>query len=350
MLKLLKKKSEGLIMKFNIFLKIISLLVSILIFATACATKENFNESSITNISSKVNSSPSASLISSTSESCNDILYNDLLSEIQQKGKTVTALGDLTNTKYKNDLLELNEILNSYSREISLVAYSLNNKKAVYYNTEASLFCACTVKAAYSLFACKEMDKGNGSLETVMTYEKKHYEPGTGDMQYKSFGTSFKMETIIDKSMRISDNVGYLMMVDYFGRDKYNNFIGELGCSSLQIKPTVWSLKAKAKDLAFLWREIYKYFKQNQKHSEFLYNSCTNTPDNYATLALGDIDYSHKQGHNNTADWPAYSDAGIVWGENPYIIVILTNSLGPNDEVKNTIAKAIKIINNKLFK
>lgn len=276
--------------------------------------------------------------------------YDDLFTEMTNFGTTVTAYGDLKNDEYKDALKELETVLDNYSRNVSVVAYALDNNKALAYNTSEELFCACTVKAAYALYACKQMEEGNGSLKTEMVYESKHYEPGTGDMQYSSFGTVFTMETIIDKTMGISDNVGYFMMVDYFGRDGYNEWVRDLGCPSLQISPTVWSLHAKAKDLAVIWREIYNYFETDSEYAEFLKKTCTNTPNNYATAALENVDISHKQGHNSSGGWFAYSDAGIVWkGDNPYIIVVLTDAPGPSSYDAGVMADIIKIMNDKLF-
>ena len=357
-------------------LKVISVLICVLLLFCSC--KDAGATSS--EISSKVNSLPLSSLISNSSQvnrkensntntsseqqqnnsnlSLNTKPYTveyfgetDLLSLVNDHGTSVVGYGELKNESYATALKELETVLDNYSREISVVCYSLNNKKALSYNTSARLFCACTVKASFNLFACKQMDKGVANLDSVMTYEKKHYEPGTGDMQYSSYGTKFNMRTILHKSMSISDNVGYLMSVDYFGREKYNTFAENLGISSLKIKPTVWALKAGTKDLAVTWREIYKYFNSNAKHAEFLYSTCTNTPDNYATLALGNkYTISHKQGHNNTADWPSYSDAGIVWkGNDAYIIAVITNSLGPTSESRKVMADTIKIIDEKLF-
>ena len=265
-------------------------------------------------------------------------------------GKTVTVSGELENAEFSDKIAELQSILDGYSYNISLSVYSVDGSKALYYNTEAEIFGACTVKAAYTLYACKQMESGNGSLQTEMTYEQKHYEPGTGDMQYSPFGTVFTMETALHKSMAISDNVGYLMSVDYFGRDGYNSFISEMGCDSLRIKPTVWSLRTKSQDLVKLWCEIYNYFETDTEYSCFLYNSCTNTAGNYATAALSGVDYSHKQGHNSTGDWLSLSDAGIVWkGDNPYIIAILTDAPGPSGYDAGVFAQIIQIVHNDLF-
>lgn len=299
---------------------------------------------------SSSSSSVSAAQSGSSEQEKQPSRYEDLFTLMGECGKNVVPYGDLKDSKYNEAISELNTVLNSYTRDISVVAYSLDNNKAICYNTQKGIFGACTVKASYSLYSCLEMEKGKADLSTTMAYEKEHYEPGTGDMQYSPIGTTFTMETIINKTMSISDNVGYLMQVDYFGRDGYNNWVGMLGCESLKIKPTVWSLRTKAKDLAVVWREIYNYFENNTKYSKFLYNSCTNTKDNYATAALSGVEYSHKQGHNRSGDWLSYSDAGIVWKEgNPYIIVILTNAPGPSSYDAEIMAKTIKIVNDKLF-
>lgn len=270
--------------------------------------------------------------------------------QMQTTGKEVVVSGDLNDEQYTEKVNELQSILNSHNYNISLSVYSVDGSKGLDYNTETGIFGACTVKAAYTLYVCKQMENGNGSLDTQITYDQKHYEYGTGDMQYSPFGTVFSMETALYKSMSISDNVGYMMSVDYFGRDGYNAWIGELGCESLKIKPTVWSLKTRANELVKIWCEIYNYFGTDTEYSRFLYDSCTNTAGNYATAALSDVDYSHKQGHNSTGDWLSLSDAGIVWkGDDSYIIAILTDAPGPNSYSAGEFARIIDILHNDLF-
>lgn len=361
------------------FIKAVALIIGLIVSFSACANGTYENDSSLPStsidVSSEVSSatdnvssaesssepvsSKETSQISSSTQSkiemgnipvINEIdIYGDLLTQIPG-GKNVTVLGELADEKYKDAASRLESVLKGYAREISLVAYSLDNTKAVSFNAEAELFPACTIKAAYSLYNCLEMDKGNGSLETTMKYEKKHYEPGTGDMQYKPIGTIFDMKTIIHKSMSISDNVGYMMQVDYFGREPYNKWVSDLGCPSLQIKPTVWSLKAKADEHAIMWREIYRYFISGAKHSEFLYSTCTGTDGNFASKALVDVVYSHKQGFNRDTKWNSMSDAGIVWkDEGPYVIVMLTNSEGIIASAQKVMNEAIKIIHNEMF-
>lgn len=329
----------------NLFVKLLCVLLCFTFLLVGCGKE---NPPTPTPTPSVPSETPSEN--NTSSQKAEPSRYDDLLAEMTDFGTTVYGFGDLKNDEYKDALGELETILDKYSRKVSVVAYALDNNKALAYNTSQDLFCACTVKAAYALYACKQMEAGKGNLKTEMVYESKHYEPGTGDMQYSDFGTVFTMETIIDKTMGISDNVGYFMMVDYFGRDGYNKWIRDLGCPSLQIHPTVWSLHAKAKELAIIWREIYKYFETDTEYARFLKKTCTNTPNNYATAALDGVDISHKQGHNSSGGWLAYSDAGIVWkGDKPYIIVILSDAPGPSSYDAGVFADIIKVINDKLF-
>ena len=276
--------------------------------------------------------------------------YGDLSLQIANTKKELTLLGDLKDEKYLESAKRLEDVLNNFKYDISLSVVSLDNQKALCYNTEAEIFGACTVKAAYTLYCLKQMEKGVGSLDTKIAYEKKHYEPGTGDMQYSAFGTVFTMDTIISKCMEISDNVAYLMMVDYFGRDGYNEFITDLGCPSLTIKPTVWSLKTKSNELITVWEEIYNYIENKGEYAKFLYDSCTNTTYNHITAGLEGVDYSHKSGHNSSGKWLSFSDSAIVWKEGaPYIITVLSDAPGPRDYQKQVFSEIIKIVNNELM-
>ncbi len=278
--------------------------------------------------------------------------FGDLFRSIKSHGKTVEAYGLLAEESYAAALQELEQALSETGYGVSITIVSLDSQKALSYNTEKTLFCACTVKAAYVLYCLEEMEKRDISLTLPLTYESHHYESGTGDMQYSPVGTVFPLETVFNKTLTVSDNVGYRMLVDYFGREGYNAWITEKGCPSLQISPTVWSLKAKSAELAILWQEIAKYFENGGKYADFLRSICTDTGAAYATQSLEGVHTSHKSGHNGTGKWLAYSDAGILWDENsPYVYSILTDAPGLHSSAGAQImAKAMNIIHNKLMK
>ncbi|MBO7217584.1 MAG: hypothetical protein J6V50_02680, partial [Clostridia bacterium] len=151
-------------MKTNLYLfKIITLVLLLIFSLTACvgdayendvvvsSSNESISselptssdETSSENISSEETQSSSSSkadtgsvindgfkVIPKVTESSK---YGDLISQIPS-GKKVTVLGDLADEKYKDAASRLETVLKGYSREISLVAYSLDNTKAVSFN------------------------------------------------------------------------------------------------------------------------------------------------------------------------------------------------------------------------
>lgn len=277
--------------------------------------------------------------------------FGDLFQQIKTHGETVEAYGLLSDEAFSQDLAALEAELLGFDYNISLVICSLDSQRALSFNTEKALFCACTVKAAYLLFCLEEMEKGGVSLEEMLTYRSEHYEGGTGELQYSPVGTQFSLRTILEKTLTVSDNVGYRMLVDRFGREGYNEWITEMGCPSLQISPTVWSLKAKASEHALLWQEIARYFESDGQYAEFLYSICTDTGSAYATQGLVNVHYSHKSGHNGSGKYLSYSDAGILWhGENPYVYAILTDAPGLYSAAGAQIMKkAMDIIHHSLM-
>ncbi len=270
----------------------------------------------------------------------------DIFELITDHGKEIQAYGDLNSEEYADIYNDLEAILEEYDNEISFVIISADNSKGISYNTESRMFCASAIKAGVCFYACMDMEEKNTPLSTQVEYKSEHYEPGTGNLQYEPVGSVFDLETTIREAMRISDNVGYLITADYFGRENYNLWAEEKGIESLKISPTVWSLKSGARDFAFLWKEIYNYFGTNSEYAKFLYNSCTNTEGNFATKVLGDVSYSHKQGHNRSGGWHSYSDAGIVWDEeSPYIFAILSDIPGPNATGESMMADIMAVVN-----
>ena len=247
-------------------------------------------------------------------------------SDITESGKELHAYGALNN---ENELLNrLSKELVEYEGKISLIVWSTDGSKALSYNTKERFFTASTIKIAYVLSCCVQIDEGKFDKDTKLTYEEKHHHGGGGEIKDQPFGTEYTIEELINKCISISDNVAYEMLVDHFGYDYYNNMMEALGCNSITLpKGKLWSRKALTKDFLIIWNELYEYFDSGAPMAEILKNSCTNTVCSYGTQTLNrrKIDYSHKEGDNYGA-YPAYNDSGIIWDEIPYVFVIFSNS------------------------
>lgn len=255
-------------------------------------------------------------------------------------GKVLNVYGELD----PNDprVIELQNILQGYNKKISLVVWRKDGSKAVSFNTQQTYFSACTIKAGFMLNVCKLIDQGVADENTMMAYEEKYYHRGSGRIRKNPYGAKYSLKTLVNLALSISDNVAYKMLNAYFGRDEYNAYMNQLGCSSL-VTSGMWASKANVRDYIIIWNEIYDYVLSDAKMAETLMTACTNTDFNYGTetLAYG-IDYSHKSGDNFGAS-AVYNDAGIVWHDNAYIYAVFTNSEGTSYDIQ-TVNSVMEIV------
>jgi beta-lactamase class A len=249
--------------------------------------------------------------------------YYELL-EMEEKGRDIVTYGKFEEEKIK----ELEELLDSYPKNISLSVYALNGEKALIYNGEQEYFSACTIKIPWMLYLCKGIDEGKYSKDDVLTYQEKHYHGGSGKIRYDAYGSTYTVEELITLCLSISDNVAYEMLVQYVDRNDFYAYIDTLECDSLHVPSwSIWSSNSVVRDYNRIWQVVYEYFTTNTTGAKILKNACTNTKFAYGVRTLKGEDYSHKSGDNFGANC-ACNDAGIVWAETPYVYAIFTKSEG----------------------
>lgn len=244
-------------------------------------------------------------------------------------------------------LESIKDILGGYKKRISVIAYPLDGENGFSYNSGDGFFSACTIKAAYVFSLCRYLERENYDLSTMLMYKEKHYHEGSGTIRYTAFGSRYTVAYLITQALSISDNVAYIMLLDYFGRDFHNEYMDELGCESLKTGG-MWAPKATTEDFVVLWNELYDYFREGTEYSELYRSACTNSDYTYLAEGMTQWDYSHKSGHNYGSN-PSYNDVILVWKERPYILAVFTASEG--DESDRKVVEAVaNLVNYALFK
>ena len=248
----------------------------------------------------------------------------------------VTLVGTWTQEE-KARVSFLVSLRKAYDKRIAIAASSPDGSKALFINADDEFFSACTVKAAYMLSLCKYLDKNGLNADDIyLTYCEEHHHTGSGYIQHAPFGSQYSVRYLIEQALNVSDNVAYVMLQSYFGTQYHNAYMQTLGAESLKIN-YLWSFNETAKDLCTVWQEIYAYFRNGEGHSTIFRKACTNSPFAYGCLNTK-YDYSHKSG-DNYGYYAAYSDAGIIWSETPYVFAILTNS----EETERDIATVNRV-------
>lgn len=228
---------------------------------------------------------------------------------------------------------KINKHIKNYGGDCSFLAINLNDGMSFGYNIDKAYPTASTIKVAVSLYAFKEMDKGNGSLDELKVYEEKFRRGGSGVLQNRKSGTSYSLKDLFYYTIDYSDNTAYYMIHDRFYNKGYNEFLKQLGCNQLYLNNNAKWGKIDARSMALIWQEIYNY-KDTTENSKYLFELLTNAKYNYIDEGMENYESAHKSG------WTPREthDSGIVFGPDDYIVVTLNNNNG-NYSAKSQLLK-----------
>ena len=89
---------------------------------------------------------------------------------------------------------------------------------------------ASTIKTYILACLFDEVEKGNASLEDLLTYQESHVVDGSGVLCALETGATFRVKDVATLMIIVSDNVATNMLIDYLGIDTINHCIQKLGC------------------------------------------------------------------------------------------------------------------------
>lgn len=219
---------------------------------------------------------------------------------------------------------KINTLLRSYGKPTSFYLVNLEDSMTVGYNADRQFQAASAIKAPYALFCYGQIRDGKGSLQTSIQYTGKYRSGGTGILKTRAVGGMYSIQALLYNALHYSDNAAYKMLVDRFGRTGYNAMLKSLGCKNLTLADGKYWGTLSAHDLGIVWQEIYR-FKDNGSglRNEF-FTTLKFGNTNIIHKKLKEYDVAHKDGWTDTA----YHDAGIVFTQHPYVMVVLTQSGG----------------------
>ncbi len=219
----------------------------------------------------------------------------------------------------------VNSYLNSSSAkkpEAAYMAFSLISGEYLAYNPDLRITGASVIKSAYCFYILDGVSQGKFSLDEVLIYSADDKRNGTGIIKNSEIGTSYTVKELITLSITESDNVAHKMLVDRFGRNEFNKFIEDFDIESMHLYAngnTDYYTNLTARDLTRLFVAIHQKSFENDIFNWYLdimkqakYNRISNATE---------FDVAHKSGFMKGA----FHDVGLIFADEPYIIVMLTN-------------------------
>ena len=245
-----------------------------------------------------------------------EIAASNLIACINEK----LDLNDLEETT-KEKITELNNLYNDSNNYFSFLYKDIYTGFTISYNEEGTIFTASTIKAPAMIYLYEQASQGKIDLNEELTYTKNFYSDGSGRLKNMELNSKHKVIDLIEYSIHDSDNIAYKMLMNRYGKDNIYNFWKELGTTNIFKYDTVWGITS-AKDAAIYMQELYDFYIDNDTYGETLMKHFKNAQ--WKQISNKDRKYNTA----NKGGWSeaTFHDVAIVFEENPYILVILSNT------------------------
>ena len=174
-------------------------------------------------------------------------------------------------------------------------------------------------------------------LETKYKLTEKDKIIGAGILQSKPTGSTYTYRQLAEFMGQYSDNTANNVLVKVLGPEKIQQTISNLGMTKTSFK----NYTTTPEDIGIFFRQLYQGGVVNNQHREEILKFLTKTAfEDWIPAGLAnDIRVAHKIGK----DIGAFSDAGIVFGRQPFVLVIMSKD-AKESEVKETLPKITKAV------
>lgn len=243
----------------------------------------------------------------------------------------------IENTVYRipqEKLQKLQQLKSDSEKNYAFYVKDLNSGAVFSYRSTSPMYCASSIKFPYAFYVSKYITENDPQIyEQRITYTESYvpsYTGGSGKIQFEPIGSSFSIGEILDYSIRYSDNVGYKMLVDRFGRKGYGEFVSSLQAESLRIENNRYPY-ITAEDLGTVYEVYYNELNQNTG-ADYLWDSLTDCETGVFGVHYFDtiefirdiLSCTVAEKYGGTPE--SYNHAGIVMRDQPYVMVILTEN------------------------
>ena len=213
--------------------------------------------------------------------------------------------------KLENIKKEFVELTDNYSGIYAFYIYDLNGDYFYGSCYQEKMQAASLIKLPVIYLTYKESQDGNLNLE--------EYRP------------------LLEAMGQRSDNEAYQKMAFVLGNEKINKAIIDLGMSKTSFKDNITT----PEDIGIFFKKLYKGELLNKENTEEFLKFLTDT--SFEKWLRPGIPASIKLSHKYGRETHSVSDAGVVFGDKPFVIVIMTDGVieSEADEVFSELTKIL---------
>ncbi len=217
------------------------------------------------------------------------------------------------------------------------------------YNDAATMPAASTIKVPVMVEVFKQLEAGAFTLNRRVTLLPGDKDYGSGELCDEPVGTTYTVDDLLEKMIDISDNTATNMLIRLVGLRNINREIHSLGLTHTHlrgyIRTDTWSvrqaLESSPQDMVHLLalmarRELVDAWSSNEMISIL-------EGDEINTLLPEPLPQGIPIAHKTGSFFDTLDDVGIVYGDTPYVIAVMTTHL-PSLSIGRTFIRRLSLI------
>lgn len=241
------------------------------------------------------------------------------------KGGIITIEGNLPNSANQQKADSVVSAFKDKTKGLSgvygLYVLDLDDNFDYGVNEKETFQAASLIKLPVMLTMYMEEAKGNINLEEEYSLKSSDKVGGAGSLQYKDEGYEITYRELLELMGQESDNTAFRIVRNLLGDQKIQKTIDEIGMT----RSGLIDNETTPKDIGLFFEKLWKGNLISNENRDELLGFLTDTIYE-AWLADGipaDIQVAHKFGRETNV----VNDAGIVFSENPFVVVILSKGV-----------------------
>jgi len=186
---------------------------------------------------------------------------------------------------------------------------------------DESFTAASLIKLPVMAAAFRESEKGSLNLETIYTLKDSDKIAGSGSLYYKPAGTKLSYRDLLMLMGKQSDNTAFGIMRKVVGDTKVNEVIKTIGMNSTSLEDNSTS----PNDIGIFFKKLWEGKITSKDSADEILGFITETSfENWIVAGIpADVRVAHKYGR----ELHVVNDAGIIYADNPFVLVILTKGV-----------------------
>lgn len=245
--------------------------------------------------------------------------------------------------------VEVHQLAEGFPATSAVAVLDLSTGLRAGYNANASMPAASTIKVPVMVAVFRDLAAGRFDLNRRVTLFERDKDYGSGDLCDAPDGSTYRVSTLLEKMIDISDNTAANMLIRLVHRQRINQTMHVLGLTHTLLRSDVrtsgWSIR---EDLRTSPADMVRLFSLMAKRT--LVNAWSSNEmisileeDQINTLLPeplpDDVAIAHKTG----SLFDTLDDAGIVYADDePYVIAVMTTGLS-SESAGRTFIRALSL-------